>query len=84
MRWGARVAPPANAWRGYEGTVLLVEITRASITRILHMEVVYPDRGKDPVFQLTGDSSSDSDVPPESAKSSASSAVTSSVERTGG
>lgn len=38
------------------GAGLLVEITRASVVRILRLEVAYPDRGKGPVLQLTSDS----------------------------
>jgi hypothetical protein len=38
------------------GGGLLVEITRASLVRILRLELAYPDRGKGPVFQLTSDS----------------------------
>jgi hypothetical protein len=54
--WGARVGPPTDGWRGDVGAGLLVEITRASVVRILRLEVAYPDRGKGPVFQLTSDS----------------------------
>jgi hemolysin activation/secretion protein len=54
--WGARVGPPTDGWRGDVGAGLLVEITRASIVRILRLEIAYPDRGKGPVFQLTSDS----------------------------
>ena len=54
--WGARVGPPTNGWRGDAGVGLLVEITRASLVRILRLELAYPDRGKGPVFQLTSDS----------------------------
>ncbi|MFI5166312.1 MAG: hypothetical protein ACHQQS_06825 [Thermoanaerobaculales bacterium] len=54
--WGARVGPPTDGWRGDVGAGLLVEITRASVVRILRLEFAYPDRGKGPVFQLTSDS----------------------------
>jgi hypothetical protein len=54
--WGARVGPPTDGWRGDVGGGLLVEITRASLVRILRLELAYPDRGKGPVFQLTSDS----------------------------
>ncbi len=54
--WGARVGPPTDGWRGDAGAGLLVEITRASLVRILRLEVAYPDRGKGPVVQLTSDS----------------------------
>ena len=54
--WGARVGPPTGGWRSDVGAGLLVEITRASVVRILRLELAYPDRGKGPVFQLTSDS----------------------------
>jgi hypothetical protein len=54
--WGARVGPSTGGWRGDAGAGLLVEITRASLVRILRLELAYPDRGKGPVFQLTSDS----------------------------
>jgi hypothetical protein len=54
--WGARVGPSTEGWRADAGAGLLVEITRASVVRILRLEVAYPDRGKGPVFQLTSDS----------------------------
>ncbi|OYV96039.1 MAG: hypothetical protein B7Z68_06225, partial [Acidobacteria bacterium 21-70-11] len=54
--WGARVGPSTGGWRGDVGTGLLVEITRASVVRIIRLEVAYPDRGKGPVFQFTSDS----------------------------
>jgi hypothetical protein len=54
--WGARVGPPTGGWRGDVGAGLLVELTRASVVRILRLEVAYPDHGKGPVFQVTSDS----------------------------
>ncbi len=51
--WKPRVGLPTDGWRGDVGTGLLVEITRASVVRILRLEVAFPDRGKDRVFQLT-------------------------------
>lgn len=54
--WGARVGPPTDGWRSDVGAGLLVEITRASVVRILRAEVAFPDRGNGPVFQITSDS----------------------------
>jgi len=51
--WGARVGPSTEGWRGDVGAGLLLEITRASVVRILRFEIALPDRGGDPVFQIT-------------------------------
>jgi hypothetical protein len=54
--WGARVGPPTDGWRGDLGAGLLVEVTRASVVRILRFEVAFPDRGKGAVYQVTSGS----------------------------
>jgi hypothetical protein len=54
--WGARVGPSSEGWRGDVGAGLLLEITRASVVRILRLEVAMPDRGGGPVFQVTSQS----------------------------
>jgi len=51
--WGARVGPSSEGWRGDVGAGLLLEITRASVVRILRFEVAMPDRGGGPIFQIT-------------------------------
>jgi hypothetical protein len=51
--WGARVGPSTEGWRGDVGVGLLLEITRASSVRIVRFEIAYPDRGSEPVFQIT-------------------------------
>jgi hypothetical protein len=54
--WGARVGPSTEGWRGDVGAGLLVELTRASVVRIVRFEVAVPDRGGKPVFLITTDS----------------------------
>ncbi len=54
--WGARVGPSTGGWRGDVGAGLLLELTRASVARILRFEVAFPDRGGGPVYLLTTDS----------------------------
>ena len=51
--WGARVGPSSDGWRSDVGAGLLWEITRASVVRIVRLEVAFPDRGGGPVFQVT-------------------------------
>ena len=54
--WGARVGPSTEGWRSDVGAGLLVELTRASVARILRLEVAFPDRGGGPVYLITSDS----------------------------
>lgn len=54
--WGARVGPSTAGWRSDVGAGLLVEVTRASVVRILRLEVAFPDRGGGPVYLVTTDS----------------------------
>ena len=54
--WGARVGPSSAGWRSDAGAGVLVEITRASVVRILRLEVAFPDRGGKPVVQVTSKS----------------------------
>ena len=54
--WKPRIGPPTDGWRGNVGCGLLAEVTRASVVRILRLEVALPDRGKGPVFQITTES----------------------------
>lgn len=54
--WGARVGPTTDGWRGDLGAGLLLEITRASVVRVLRLEIAFPDRGGHPVFQVTSQS----------------------------
>jgi hypothetical protein len=54
--WGARVGPSTKGWRSDVGAGLLVEVTRASVVRILRIEVAFPDRGRGPVYLVTTDS----------------------------
>ena len=54
--WGARVGPSTEGWRGDVGAGVLVELTRASLVRILRFEVALPDRGRRPVYLITTDS----------------------------
>ncbi len=54
--WGARVGPSTEGWRSDVGAGLLLELTRASLVRILRFEVALPDRGGQPVYLITTDS----------------------------
>ena len=54
--WGARIGPPTGGWRSDVGAGLLMEATRASVVRILRLEVAFPDRGGGPVYLITTDS----------------------------
>ena len=54
--WGERVGPSTEGWRSDVGAGLLLEITRASVVRILRLEVAVPDRGGEPVIQITSQS----------------------------
>lgn len=54
--WGARVGPSSEGWRSDVGAGVLLEITRASVVRIVRLEVAFPDRGGPPVFQITSQS----------------------------
>ncbi len=54
--WGARVGPSTEGWRSDVGAGLLVELSRASVARILRLEVAFPDRGGGPVYLITSDS----------------------------
>lgn len=54
--WGGSVGPTSDGWRSDVGVGLLVEVTRASVVRILRLEVAFPDRGGGPVFQVTSQS----------------------------
>ncbi len=54
--WGARVGPSTEGWRGDIGVGMLVELTRASLVRILRLEVALPDRGGKPIYLVTTDS----------------------------
>lgn len=54
--WGARVGPPTKGWRSDVGAGFLVELTRASVVRIVRFEVALPDRGGGPVYLVTTDS----------------------------
>lgn len=51
--WGERVGPSTEGWRGDAGVGLLLEITRASLVRVVRVEIAYPDQGGTPVFQIT-------------------------------
>ena len=54
--WAARVGPSTDGWRGDVGAGILMELTRASLVRILRLEVAVPDRGHKPVYLITTDS----------------------------
>ena len=54
--WAARVGPSTEGWRGDVGAGVLVELTRASLVRIIRFEVALPDRGGKPVYLVTTDS----------------------------
>jgi hypothetical protein len=54
--WAARVGPSTEGWRGDIGAGILMELTRASLVRILRFEVAVPDRGRKPVYLITTDS----------------------------
>lgn len=54
--WGARVGPSTGGWRADVGAGLLLELTRASVVRILRFELAFPDRGGGPVYLITTDS----------------------------
>ena len=54
--WGARVGEPTYRVHADVGAGLLVELTRASIVRIIRVEVALPDDGRGPVFLATGSS----------------------------
>lgn len=51
--WGARLGEPTERWHGNVGVGLLVELTRASIVRIIRLEAALPDDGRGPVFLAT-------------------------------
>jgi hypothetical protein len=50
------VGPSTQGWRSSAGAGLLVELTRASVVRIVRFEVALPDRGGGPVYLVTTDS----------------------------
>ena len=54
--WAARVGPSTEGWRGDVGAGILMELTRASLVRILRFEVAFPDQGHKPVYLITTDS----------------------------
>jgi hypothetical protein len=54
--WAARVGPSTEGWRGDVGAGILMELTRASLVRILRFEIAVPDRGRKPVYLITTDS----------------------------
>jgi hypothetical protein len=54
--WGARVGPSTEGWRGDVGAGVLMELTRASLVRILRFEIALPDRGGKPIYLITTDS----------------------------
>ncbi|HNX49147.1 MAG TPA: hypothetical protein PKL08_03195 [Thermoanaerobaculaceae bacterium] len=54
--WGARIGEPAHRWHADVGAGLLVELTRASVVRIVRVEVALPDDGRGPVLLATGTS----------------------------
>ncbi|MCU0292056.1 MAG: hypothetical protein MUF10_08725 [Thermoanaerobaculaceae bacterium] len=54
--WDARVGEPTYRWHADVGVGLLVELTRASIVRIIRVEVALPDDGRGAVFLATGSS----------------------------
>lgn len=54
--WGARVGPDSDGIRADAGVGLLLDITRASILRIVRLELVLPDDGSGPLYLLVGGS----------------------------
>ncbi|MCS7181682.1 MAG: hypothetical protein NZ869_00995 [Thermoanaerobaculum sp.] len=52
--WGARVGADTGGWRANAGIGLLAEITRASVLRVVRLELAWPDRGGGPILLLTG------------------------------
>jgi hypothetical protein len=54
--WAARVGPSTEGWRGDVGAGILMELTRASVVKILRFEVAIPDQGHKPVYLITTDS----------------------------
>jgi hypothetical protein len=53
--WGPRVGPSTDGWRKDAGLGLLIESTRAAQLRIVRIEAAWPDRGKGPLFLVTGE-----------------------------
>lgn len=51
--WGARYGEPMRRWHADVGVGLLIELTRASMVRIVRLEVALPDDGRGPVFLAT-------------------------------
>lgn len=54
--WGARVGEPSRRWHADVGAGLLVELTRASIVRIVRLEIALPDDGRGPTLLATSSS----------------------------
>jgi hypothetical protein len=54
--WNPRVGPSTEGLRKDAGLGLLVESTRASLLRVVRVEAAWPDRGKGPVFLVSGES----------------------------
>jgi hypothetical protein len=54
--WNPRVGPSTEGLRKDAGLGLLIESTRASLLRVVRVEVAWPDRGKGPVFLVSGES----------------------------
>lgn len=54
--WGARVGPDSDGVRADAGVGLLLDVTRASILRIVRLELVMPDDGSGPLYLLVGGS----------------------------
>ena len=48
--WGARVGRSTGGWRADAGVGLQVELTRASVVRVIRVELAWPDTGGGPTF----------------------------------
>ncbi|MDD5564268.1 MAG: hypothetical protein PHQ91_11190 [Thermoanaerobaculaceae bacterium] len=54
--WSPRVGPGTDGVRKDAGVGLLVESTRASLVRVIRIEVAFPDGGGKPLYLVSGDS----------------------------
>ncbi len=54
--WNPRVGPSTDGVRKDAGVGLLIESTRASLVRVIRIEVAFPDNGGKPLYLVSGDS----------------------------
>lgn len=54
--WGARVGRSTDGWRAAAGVGAHVELTRASVVRVIRVEAAWPDTGGGPTFLIVSGS----------------------------